>query len=480
MFRLRSISSSFFHLHPRSCSGLIPSPSFQHLRIQSRSHSSTSSDSTSLLAILHTLSPADLQRLHDRTATLSASLSARHATLVASGASSALTADRVAELRSLEPLARLRAVAVAIEDEIADVRALADGAPPDMLALVDEETATLGERLRFAAAELLEGLIEHAAPVDGDGDGGGRQKAILEIRAGAGGDEAALFVSDLMTMYEKYATRRAWRWQVLAISTTQIGGVREAIVRFEGEGVYSRLRLEAGGHRVQRVPETESAGRVHTSAASVAVLRGDTAAAKTTVLKDVDVRMDVYRASGAGGQHVNKTESAVRLTHIPTGLIAQSQEDRSQHRNRLLAMEALVARVVAREAKAEAEEKAKERHAQLGSNMGERGDRIRTYNFPQRRVTDHRIVVEEEVLDVVPNAGSGGAEKNAPLDAVLEGGEELDRLMDAVARQADLQRIVALVRAADIVAGGAVLEENQSKEGGGKGKKSKRRRESGA
>jgi peptide chain release factor 1 len=439
--------------------------------------------------LIRSLSGDDVLRLHRRVSPLARDAEARHSALVATAAHSALTADCAAELRALEPIAqRVRAVAD-VRDEIAGVRAMAaeEGAGSELAELAREEEGVLGGRLQAAASELVAALLDRECPEDGGlgaavggGGGGARQSVIMEIRAGAGGDEAALFVTDLLNMYDKFAARKRWRTRVLSLSETALGGCREVILRVEGDSVHARLRLEAGVHRVQRVPQTETSGRVHTSAATIAVLRDDTASRAAVKLNDQDVRMDVYRASGAGGQHVNKTESAVRLTHVPTGLVAQSQEDRSQHRNRAMAMEALVARVAAREAAAAAAAETAERHAQLGTSQGERSDRIRTYNFPQRRVTDHRVVPDAGVLDVAPSAGDGALEKNAALDAVLEGTAELDRLMDAVARQAHLQRLKLLVRAAEVAAAAAAAGGGPQRTPGGGARKGRAGRQAAA
>ena len=274
--------------------------------------------------------------------------------------------------------------------------------------------------------------------------------ALIELRAGTGGSEASLFVQDLFTMYERLANRRGWKWRVIALSTTDVGGLRDAAVNISGSDVYDTLSSEAGVHRVQRVPETERAGRVHTSTATVAVLR--TAGAHVNVTIDPsDVRVDVYRASGAGGQHVNTTESAVRVTHIPTGLVASCQDERSQHRNRAAAMDALRQRVAAKARQEEAERRAAERRSQMGTSPsgGERSDRIRTYNFPQNRVTDHRIVPDDELLRILPSAKNTIGDKSAPLGAVLGGEEPLDRLIESVAKVMELGRVRRLVEIAE-------------------------------
>jgi peptide chain release factor 1 len=210
----------------------------------------------------------------------------------------------------------------------------------------------------------------------------------LEVRAGTGGDESALFAGDLFRMYSRYAERNRWQVEILSGSEGEAGGYKEVIARIVGRGAYSRLKFESGGHRVQRVPATETQGRIHTSAATVAVMpeADDTS---DVLVNPADVRVDTYRASGAGGQHVNKTDSAVRLTHIPTGIVVECQDGRSQHKNREQAWRILAARIKDKQQREQAAKEASERKSLIGT--GDRSDRIRTYNFPQGRVTDHRI-----------------------------------------------------------------------------------------
>ena len=272
-------------------------------------------------------------------------------------------------------------------------------ADPDMAELAREEIAAAQAELAELDAELQRMLL----PKDPDD----ARNAFLEIRAGTGGDESALFAGDLARMYTRYAQGRGWRVELMSESPAELGGYKEVVLRIAGEGVYGTLRFESGGHRVQRVPVTETQGRIHTSAATVAVMP-EPDEAQAITLNPADLRIDTFRASGAGGQHINKTDSAVRVVHLPTGLVAECQDGRSQHANKAQALRVLQARLQDKERGERAAKEAATRKGLIGS--GDRSDRIRTYNFPQGRVTDHRInltlyklalVMEGDLQDIV-------------------------------------------------------------------------------
>jgi peptide chain release factor 1 len=260
---------------------------------------------------------------------------------------------------------------------------------PELRELGEGELAACQARI----AELDDALQLALLPRDPNDE----RNLFLEIRAGTGGDEAALFAGDLLRMYSRYAERRRWKVEIVSASESDLGGYKEVIARISGTGAYSRLKFESGGHRVQRVPVTETQGRVHTSACTVAVLpEADELA--DVIINPAEIRIDTFRASGAGGQHINKTDSAVRITHLPTGIVVECQDDRSQHRNKAQAMSVLVARIQDAQRREREARAAAERKSLVGS--GDRSERIRTYNFPQGRVTDHRINLTLYKLDM--------------------------------------------------------------------------------
>ena len=314
------------------------------------------------------------------------------------------------ELSELEPLAAGWKKYQAYQADMDSARAMMDD--PELKALAREEYAEAQEHMEALEQELKILLLPK--------DPNDAKNVIMEIRGGVGGEEGMLFAHDLYRMYSLYAESKGWKMDVVNSSLTELGGIKEISIVIEGEGAWSRLKYEAGGHRVQRVPVTESGGRIHTSAATVAVMPEVEEVEFRADPKDL--KIDTYRSSGAGGQHINKTESAIRITHLPTGTVVECQDERSQYKNKDRAMSILRSRLYEAEQERRSAEIAAERKSQVGT--GDRSDRIRTYNFPQNRVTDHRIT---------------GENRNFNIDTVMNGG--LDGIIDALTTQYQTEKL---------------------------------------
>jgi peptide chain release factor 1 len=348
-----------------------------------------------------------------------AALLSRREELQSQLASGELPTDRFValskEYAEVEPVAEAAGELQRLRDEMTGLEEMLSD--PDMRAMAEEELATIRERLPEAERQLALRLLPR--------DAADERSAMLEVRAGTGGDEAALFAGDLFRMYSRYAEERGWKVELISASPADMGGYKEVVASVTGQGVFARLKFESGVHRVQRVPVTESGGRIHTSAATVAVL--PEAEEVDVQIDDKDLRIDIYRSSGPGGQSVNTTDSAVRITHIPTGLVVIQQDEKSQHKNKAKALKVLRTRLYELERERLHNERAGTRKSMVGS--GDRSERIRTYNFPQGRVTDHRINL---TLHRLPE--------------ILEG--QMDELISALITADEAERLAGLDDAA--------------------------------
>jgi peptide chain release factor 1 len=319
------------------------------------------------------------------------------------------------EYADLEPIVDAVTSLRKLRTELEGLKAMmTEGGDPEMKALAESEFFALKEQLPDLEKQVQIMLLPK--------DVADEKNAILEVRAGTGGDEAALFAADLFRMYQRYAALHGWKFEIMELGDTGIGGYKEAIASISGRGVFARLKFESGVHRVQRVPATEASGRIHTSAATVAVL--PEAEDVDIKIEDKDLRIDVFRSSGPGGQSVNTTDSAVRITHLPTGIVVQQQDEKSQHKNKAKALKILRARLYEAERSRAEAERAKNRKSQVGS--GDRSERIRTYNFPQSRVTDHRINLTLYKIDKIIS------------------GEALDEILDALIAEDRAARLAEL------------------------------------
>jgi peptide chain release factor 1 len=319
------------------------------------------------------------------------------------------------EHAELGPLAALYADYRTAESDVATAQEMLSD--PEMKEFAQEEVAAAKARMEQLEADLQKMLL----PKDPNDD----RNIFLEVRAGTGGDEAALFAGDLLRMYTRYAERNRWQVEMISESPSELGGYKEVIVRIVGQGAYSKLKFESGGHRVQRVPATETQGRIHTSACTVAIMP-EADEVEDVDINPADIRIDTFRASGAGGQHINKTDSAVRITHMPTGIVVECQDDRSQHKNKAQAMKVLAARIKDVQLRAQQAKEAATRKSLIGS--GDRSERIRTYNFPQGRMTDHRINLTLYKLDFIMD---GDLEELTTALAAEHQAEQLAALADS-------------------------------------------------